>query len=126
MQAIEKAGYTGKIQIGMDVAASEFCKEGFKYDLDFKNPNSDPKDWVTICLYQIKSNQRYHIQCSLIQYDDTDACVFFLQLSSDQLLEVYKGFAANYPVVSIEDSFDQDDWDAWGKMNAAMSVQLVG
>ena len=27
-EAIEKAGYTGKIKIGMDVAASEFCKEG--------------------------------------------------------------------------------------------------
>ena len=48
MQAIEKAGYTGKIKIGMDVAASEFCKEGPKYDLDFKNPNSDPKEWVSI------------------------------------------------------------------------------
>jgi enolase len=33
--AIEKAGYTGKIEIGMDVAASEFCKDK-KYDLDFK------------------------------------------------------------------------------------------
>merc|ERR1712037_1024921 len=31
-EAIEKAGYTGKIKIGMDVAASEFCKEGNKYD----------------------------------------------------------------------------------------------
>ena len=29
-EAIEKAGYTGKIKIGMDVAASEFCKEGEK------------------------------------------------------------------------------------------------
>ena len=48
--AIEKAGYTGLIQIGMDVAASEFCKEG-KYDLDFKNPNSNPADWVTIYIY---------------------------------------------------------------------------
>lgn len=48
MQAIEKAGYTGKIKIGMDVAASEFCKEGPKYDLDFKNPNSDPKQWVSV------------------------------------------------------------------------------
>lgn len=38
--AIDKAGYTGKIKIGMDVAASEFFKEG-KYDLDFKNQNSD-------------------------------------------------------------------------------------
>merc|ERR1712117_788651 len=33
--AIAKAGYTGKIKIGMDVAASEFFKDG-KYDLDFK------------------------------------------------------------------------------------------
>jgi len=46
-EAIEKAGYTGKIEIGMDVAASEFCKDG-KYDLDFKNPDSDKSLWVSI------------------------------------------------------------------------------
>lgn len=35
--AIEKAGYTGKVKIGMDVAASEFYIEADKqYDLDFK------------------------------------------------------------------------------------------
>lgn len=90
-EAIEKAGYTGKIDIGMDVAASEFCKEG-KYDLDFKNPNSDKSLWLT----------------------------------SDQLFEVYKGFIEKYPVVSIEDAFDQDDWPAWTKMNDAVSIQLVG
>ena len=39
VEAINKAGYTGKIKIGMDVAASEFYKDG-KYDLDFKNPES--------------------------------------------------------------------------------------
>jgi enolase len=44
--AIEKAGYTGKIKIGMDVAASEFHKKG-KYDLDFKNPKSNPADWIS-------------------------------------------------------------------------------
>ena len=32
MEAIEKAGYTGKIQLALDVASSEFYKEG-KYDL---------------------------------------------------------------------------------------------
>jgi enolase len=89
--AIERAGYTGKIKIGMDVAASEFYKDG-KYDLDFKNPKSDPKNWI----------------------------------SSEQLFEVYKGFIDNYPVVSIEDAFDQDDWDAWTKMNARVNIQLVG
>lgn len=89
--AIEKAGYTGQIEIGMDVAASEFCKDK-KYDLDFKNPKSDPATWLT----------------------------------SDQLFEVYKGFISKYPVVSIEDAFDQDDWDAWTKMNATVGIQLVG
>jgi enolase len=34
-EAIEKAGYKGKVRIGMDVAASEFYKDG-KYDLNFK------------------------------------------------------------------------------------------
>jgi len=33
-EAISKAGYTGKVKIGMDVAASEFFKDG-KYDLNF-------------------------------------------------------------------------------------------
>lgn len=46
-EAIEKAGYTGKIKIGMDVAASEFYKEG-KYDLDFKNKDSNPESWVSV------------------------------------------------------------------------------
>jgi enolase len=34
-EAIKQAGYTGKVQIGLDVASSEFYKDG-KYDLDFK------------------------------------------------------------------------------------------
>jgi len=46
VSAIEKAGYSGKIKIGMDVAASEFFKDG-KYDLDFKNKDSNPADYVS-------------------------------------------------------------------------------
>ena len=52
MEAISKAGYEGKIQIGMDVAASEFCKDG-KYDLDFKNKDSDPSKFVSDYIFQI-------------------------------------------------------------------------
>jgi enolase len=44
--AIEKAGYTGKIKIAMDVAAAEFYKDGL-YDLDFKNPDSDKTKHLT-------------------------------------------------------------------------------
>ncbi len=40
--AIEKAGYTGKVKIGMDVAASEFYENG-KYNLDFKSKDPNPQ-----------------------------------------------------------------------------------
>lgn len=36
-KAIKAAGYDGKMKIAMDVASSEFYRDG-KYDLDFKNP----------------------------------------------------------------------------------------
>jgi enolase len=45
-EAIEKAGLTGKMKIAMDLASSEFYKEP-KYDLDFKNPESDKSKWLT-------------------------------------------------------------------------------
>ncbi|EFX83276.1 enolase [Daphnia pulex] len=89
--AIEKAGYTGKIEIGMDVAASEFHKNG-KYDLDFKNPASDPATY----------------------------------LESNKLAELYQEFIKDFPMVSIEDPFDQDDWAAWTSLTGNTPIQIVG
>ncbi|EHH66025.1 Gamma-enolase [Macaca fascicularis] len=89
-EAIDKAGYTEKIVIGMDVAASEFHRDG-KYDLDFKSP-ADPSRYIT----------------------------------GDQLGTLYQDFVRDYPVVSIEDPFDQDDWAAWSKFTANVGIQIVG
>lgn len=44
-QAIQLAGLTGKVEIAMDAAASELYREG-RYDLDFKNPQSDSSKWL--------------------------------------------------------------------------------
>uniref|UniRef100_A0A915D8D6 phosphopyruvate hydratase n=1 Tax=Ditylenchus dipsaci TaxID=166011 RepID=A0A915D8D6_9BILA len=90
-ESIEVAGYTGKVKIGLDVAASEFFKDG-KYDLDFKSGKADPQ----------------HI------------------ISGQELGELYKTFIQDYPVVSIEDAFDQDDWDNWSQFQASIDIQLVG
>ncbi len=90
-EAIEKAGYTGKIKICMDAASSEFYKDGL-YDLDFKNPESKKEDWI----------------------------------SSEKLCEMYNAMIDKYPIASIEDPFDQDDWDAWTKYTGSVSIQIVG
>jgi enolase len=93
--AIKNAGYTGKVKIGMDCAASEFYddKSG-KYNLAFKDKTPDPKQAKT----------------------------------GDEMEAMYASFAKDYPVVSIEDPFDQDDFKAYGKLTASMgsNVQIVG
>ncbi|OJD27025.1 enolase [Blastomyces percursus] len=91
--AIEQAGYTGKVKIALDVASSEFYKaEEKKYDLDFKNPDSDKSKWLTY----------------------------------EQLADLYKNLASKYPIVSIEDPFAEDDWEAWSYFFKTADCQIVG
>merc|ERR1719436_887949 len=78
MEALQKSGHADKVKIGTDVAASEFYKEG-KYDLDFKNPASEPSTWK----------------------------------SGAELMKLYEEWTTKYPMISIEDPFDQDDWDSY-------------
>ncbi|KAL3532041.1 hypothetical protein ACH5RR_005562 [Cinchona calisaya] len=92
--AIAKAGYTGKVVIGMDVAASEFYGTDKSYDLNFKEENNDGSQ----------------------------------KISGDKLKDLYKSFVAEYPIVSIEDPFDQDDWEHYAKLTNEIGekVQIVG
>lgn len=50
------------------------------------------------------------------------------KISGDSLKNVYKSFVADYPIVSIEDPFDQDDWEHYAKMTNEVGeqVQIVG
>lgn len=41
---VQQAGYTKKVKIGMDVAASEFWTDDKKYDLDFKTTDPAKKN----------------------------------------------------------------------------------
>lgn len=93
VDAIDQAGYKGSVSIALDVASSEFYKDG-KYDLDFKNPNSDKSKWLT----------------------------------GEQLATEYELLIEKYPIVSIEDPFAEDDWDAWVKLYPKLSnkIQIVG
>lgn len=51
-----------------------------------------------------------------------------LLLSGDELIAFYKDMIAKYPIVTIEDPFDQDDWDNWTSFCKAVGkdVQIVG
>jgi len=48
--------------------------------------------------------------------------------SSAQMQEYYEDLLANYPLVSIEDPLNEDDWEGWSALTASVGnrVQLVG
>lgn len=86
-EAIEKAGYKlgSDIFIGLDVAASEFYKDGY-YNLEDK------------------------------------------KMTSDEMIDYYEDLINKYPIISIEDGLDQDDYIGWQKLTKRLGdkLQLVG
>ena len=89
IEAIKKAGYIpGKdVNIAIDVAASEFYKNG-KYELAGEGRS----------------------------------------LSTDELIYFYEELVNTYPIISIEDPVDENDWEGFTKVTERLGnkIQLVG
>merc|ERR1719215_1247039 len=51
-----------------------------------------------------------------------------MKKTAAELIEYYKAWLSKYPFVSIEDPFDQDDWDAYKMFMEAVGskTQIVG
>ena len=50
------------------------------------------------------------------------------QRTSDEMIAYYADLVKSYPLVSIEDPLDEDDWAGWAKMTAELGgkIQIVG
>ena len=51
-----------------------------------------------------------------------------VKLNSEQMVNFWKSWVDQYPIVSIEDGLAQDDWDGWQMMTAELGdqIQIVG
>jgi len=87
MEAISKAGYTDKISIALDVAASSF----------------------------------YNRESGLYRFENDD-------VDTKYLTKYYAALLKKYPILSIEDGLDENDWKGWKKLTAKLGgdIQLVG
>ena len=103
-EAIEHAGYVcGKdICFALDVAASEW-----KPQKETGMMNAEHK---------ITGQCSYHLSKAGTDY------------TSDELIELYKNMVSKYPIISIEDPLDEEDWMGWKKITKELGdkVQLVG
>lgn len=115
----------------MDVAASEFYdNKGKTYDLNFKEevnnlqlfPNFS-SFFIPLLSHISLSNTLTRLLTTILQNNDGSQ-----KISGDSLKNVYKSFVTDYPIVSIEDPFDQDDWEHYSKLTAEIGqqVQIVG
>lgn len=89
MEALHISGHEGKVDIGLDVAASEFY---------------NPKDKTYNFSQKTGKNDRI--------------------LDMDATIELYKNLVDKYPLVTIEDPFDQDDFAAYIKMTELMGDKV--
>ena len=101
-EAIKEAGYKPgeDVKIAMDCAASEFAfRKGKKYFYDYS---------------QLKDGKKK---------DPNGKC-----LSSDQQIDYLEELINKYPIDSIEDGLDENDWDSWKKLTDRIGdrCQLVG
>jgi len=48
--------------------------------------------------------------------------------TSDEMIEFWSDWVNRYPIISIEDALDENDWDGWVKLTAKLQgkIQLVG
>lgn len=51
-----------------------------------------------------------------------------IEYTSDELIAHWKSLVEKYPIISIEDALDEEDWEGWKKLTAELGdkVQLVG
>ena len=102
--AVQQAGYVcGKdIYFALDVAASEW------------KPKTESE--MLKSEHQITKQYQYHLPKSGKDY------------TSDDLIAIYKEIVEKYPIISIEDPLDEEDWEGWKKITKELgqSVQLVG
>ncbi len=49
-----------------------------------------------------------------------------VKMSPDELVKYYLTLIKKYPIISIEDAFDQDDFDSWKKLTKKTKIQIVG
>jgi len=73
------------------------------------------------------------LDCAASEFYDPECATYQLQgegrqLSPDGMVEYLADLATRFPIASIEDGLDQNDWDGWKKLTDAIGdrVQLVG
>lgn len=122
-RAVQEAGYKlGKdIVFAMDAAASELYNEdsGIYY---FAGESRLLEKERMKCL-NLEKEQKAECNCSI-----PDSNSLSVSRSTDEMIEYYEKLCEKYPIASIEDPLNEEDWEGWIKLTQKLGdkVLLVG
>ena len=71
------------------------------------------------------------LDCAASEFYDKDKAIYTFDkkpVDAPGLVEIYGDYCSKYPIISIEDGMDENDWDGWKVQTDALGskVQLVG
>ena len=98
-------------------------EEGAEFVLRaIENAGYKPGDDVLLA-FDAAASEFYDKKSGLYKFDSTGE-----ERSSDEMVEFWADWRSKYPIISIEDGLDEDDWDGWKKLTDKIgaNTQLVG
>lgn len=108
----DEGGFAPDIQSNrqaLDLLSEAVEKAGFKlgHDIVFS---------LDVAASEFYKNSAYHMESENMNF------------STIQLIEYYEDLVASYPIVSIEDGLDEQDWEGWKLLTQRLGhkIQLVG
>lgn len=71
------------------------------------------------------------LDCAASSFYDEDKNIYYIdgkEMTSEDLINYYEDLVSRYPIISIEDPFFEEDWEAFTKFNERVGkkVQIVG
>jgi enolase len=83
--------------------------------------------------YRIGDDVYLALDVAASEFYDAERGVYALtgegrELNGEELIDLYQGWVEKYPLASIEDGMDENDWDGWRRLTERLGdkVQLVG
>ena len=105
-----------RAQPGSNEEGAEFVLRAIEY------AGYKPGDDVLLA-FDAAASEFYDKKTGLYRFDSTGE-----DRSSDEMVEFWADWRAKYPIISIEDGLDEDDWVGWKKLTDRIggNTQLVG
>ena len=155
MEAVKAAGYDpgSDIRIAMDVAASELYQEDsgmyyFPGESELlraerqRGVNAIPEGAYEAGVCGCGAEPEASCGCeqtasgtgntgtgdAVCNCSSPDTKEYSVLRSTDEMISMYEALCDKYPIISIEDGLNEDDWEGWKKLTERLGdrIQLVG